>query len=335
MRIKPIHPTPWDVRLVDFTTESNIEYFLKYTTPTIIIDQAEKNQGCCENVVCDASSCKGASKEDTSYKGFYLKNLWSSLAEWSGCGLGVPILLDNGIDVTVQYYAPTLSAMQVYTKKPVGRDSDQDLLSSKYVPKRNVPTASEGRSNGDLRRPVDVFGHLYFEFNELVTPYNRVPLTEKINELAKEHPGLVDLHSSALSPYSWISIAWYPIYQIPAMKNSDDLSACFLTYHSLHQGEYVITGAPSKAPQGNKKIEERERKGKRLMIPARREIIEKVLLAPFALATYRLTQKLWKRPDTSDDEVITAKENAAFSWLSSVKFEHSDFTFFISRKYRC
>ncbi|KAM7279273.1 hypothetical protein ACFE04_006407 [Oxalis oulophora] len=63
----------------------------------------------------------------------------------------------------------------------------------------------------------------------------------------------------------------------------------------------VVMGRPSKEDQG-----------KSMMITARREITEKALLMPFALATYRLTEKLWKKPETSDEEVITAKENAAF-----------------------
>lgn len=59
------------------------------------------------------------------------------------------------------------------------------------------------------------------------------PTSYQIDELAREYPGLISLSSVDLSPASWMSIAWYPIYHIPVRLPVKDLSTCFLTYHTL------------------------------------------------------------------------------------------------------
>ncbi|XP_039035298.1 uncharacterized protein LOC120171700 [Hibiscus syriacus] len=80
---------------------------------------------------------------------------------------------------------------------------------------------------------IDQCGYLYYQYNETASPYDRVPLLEKINELSKHYPCLFDLGSADVSPYSWMAIAWYPVYQIPLAREVKELSACFLTYHPL------------------------------------------------------------------------------------------------------
>lgn len=55
----------------------------------------------------------------------------------------------------------------------------------------------------------------------------------QISVLASHFPGLKTLNSCDLSPSSWISVAWYPIYRIPMGPTLQNLDACFLTYHSL------------------------------------------------------------------------------------------------------
>ncbi|CAN1158202.1 hypothetical protein LINPERPRIM_LOCUS11722 [Linum perenne] len=51
-------------------------------------------------------------------------------------------------------------------------------------------------------------GFLYCQYFERSTPYGRVPLMDKINGLARRHPGLMSLRSVDLSSASWMSIAW-------------------------------------------------------------------------------------------------------------------------------
>jgi len=55
----------------------------------------------------------------------------------------------------------------------------------------------------------------------------------QISVLASQFPELKTLRSCDLSPSSWISVAWYPIYRIPMGPTLQNLDACFLTYHSL------------------------------------------------------------------------------------------------------
>ena len=48
---------------------------------------------------------------------FSLSEVWKFYVEKSFYGSAVPILLNDG-DTVVQYYAPSLSAIQIYTTKP-------------------------------------------------------------------------------------------------------------------------------------------------------------------------------------------------------------------------
>ncbi|XP_019259354.1 PREDICTED: uncharacterized protein LOC109237493 isoform X2 [Nicotiana attenuata] len=127
---------------------------------------------------------------------------------------------------------------------------------SSPLQKRNVVSdfsSSPECSNTDLHHPPVEFKlsddnvELLFEYFEREQPQNRKPLFEKIQELVAgnlpsssgvygdpsvlQSTRLPDLH-----PYSWFSVAWYPIYKIP----NGNLRAAFLTYHSL--GHYVGRG---------------------------------------------------------------------------------------------
>nr|GMD70667.1 uncharacterized protein LOC109167854 [Ipomoea batatas] len=77
-------------------------------------------------------------------------------------------------------------------------------------------------------------------------------IDNKIAELAEVHPGLMTFKTTDLSPASWISVAWYPIYQIPTKGNHKDrLSTCFLTYHALSSSS--IRGGVKLDKDGDKK----------------------------------------------------------------------------------
>lgn len=138
-----------------------------------------------------------------------LSDIWSAYDKWSTFCVGVPLKLNDysWTDAT-QYYAPTLSAMQIFTKKPFLDDG----------------SSSSSRSFGE-----DC--HLYFEYNETVSVDGlRLPLTMMVEELAKKHHGLNTLRTSDLSENSWFSITWSPATQIPSRQT---LNQYFLTYHSL------------------------------------------------------------------------------------------------------
>nr|GMD63549.1 Pyridoxine/pyridoxamine 5'-phosphate oxidase [Ipomoea batatas] len=135
-----------------------------------------------------------------------------------------------------------------------------------------------------------------------------------------------------LSPASWISVAWYPIYQIPTKGNHKDrLSTCFLTYHALSSSS--IRGVNSdkdgnkkgkkvlemvKGEEGNNNI---KKSGDALYYPY-----------PFGLATYRLDDEIWINGNTFDDyERIIDLYNAAECWLKRLNFWHRDFNFFTAQ----
>ncbi|OAO94279.1 hypothetical protein AXX17_AT5G22930 [Arabidopsis thaliana] len=134
-------------------------------------------------------------------------------------------------------------------------------------------------------------------------------------DLAEEHTGLSSLTSSDLSPNSWISIAWYPIYPIPPVIGVDGISAAFLTYHLLKPNFPETIGKDDK---GNEQGE---------------SSTPEVLLPPFGAMTYKAFGNLWMMPGTSDYQNREMNEESADSWLRKRGFSHSDFNFFMSRKF--
>lgn len=74
------------------------------------------------------------------------------------------------------------------------------------------------------------------EFFEAEGPHLRLPLSERIEELAGACPALRALSSDAVHPASWFAVSWYPLYRIPSVVDphvARDLQAGFLTFHSL------------------------------------------------------------------------------------------------------
>ncbi|XP_056850951.1 uncharacterized protein LOC108825256 [Raphanus sativus] len=161
----------------------------------------------------------------------------------------------------------------------------------------------------------DISGYLYFQYNELEKPHERHPLTAKIELLAEQHSGLHSLTSSDLSPDSWLSIAWYPIYQIPSVKSmKKELSAAFLTYHKLKPD------FPETFVEDDKKLKGHGKSSK-----------EEVVLPPSGAVTYKAGGDVWNMPGTSDHDDRDRHEKAASSWVEKLGFTHSDYMFF----FRC
>ncbi|GMJ06749.1 hypothetical protein like AT1G03610 [Hibiscus trionum] len=304
----------WDFPI---SNHSNLQCFLKCTTPTV-----EKRM----------KTCNGEAKKDLN-EGFKLSELWQCFTEWSAYGVAVPILLNNG-DRVIQYYSPSLSALQLYTTKPFPSSSDDHQINLKFRGRDKMnKTASNNNSsclgsNATTRDGDDSChkmttrkcGYLYYQYNETTSPYDRVPFNEKISELSKQYSGLVDLHSKDLSPYSWMAIAWYPVYQVPGATNVKELSACFLTYHPLSS---LSLGSQ------NIRLESEKVDGKRSGMSMREEIC----LPPFAMITYKMFGTLWISPDTSDFDFVLCQRNAASYWLKQLQFHHHDFNF-MSRQFQ-
>ncbi|PPD78195.1 hypothetical protein GOBAR_DD24886 [Gossypium barbadense] len=243
--------SPWDLPLPYASNHSNLQCFLRCITPVVPTRLLPKK--CNEDSNCGNLETNEKERDE---EGYSLSEVWESYSEWSAYGVDVPIVLNNG-DCVVQYYSPSLSAMQIYTFKP---------------------------SSSSFRLVLRA-------------------CLKQMNELGKHYPGLFDLRSTEISPYSWMAIAWYPVYQIPMATNMKELSACFLTYHPL-----------SGSRTGSNK--------------------EEISLPPFAVVTYKLFGTLWINPETSDKDTIICQQTAACNWLRQLQFQHHDFNFFMSRQFQ-
>ncbi|KAL6883550.1 hypothetical protein ACP4OV_010964 [Aristida adscensionis] len=304
---------------------SNLQCFLDCTTPAVETHILPKANG---RLSTDAWN----QTEMDSLEYFNLSDLWEQYYEWSAYGAGATVQLPGGERV-VQYYVPYLSGIQLYTNKALtasrsfGEDNGMDFWSddedNEKMSRSWSSTSDESLFNYDLlagnrKRP----GHLYLEFFEVGSPYGRVPLMDKVYELSQGFPGLTSLKSSDLSPASWMSVAWYPIYHIPYQRNVKDLSACFLTYHTIsssfqdHALESMTNGCYN--PVANGKHDHMDSKTNTVSLP------------PFGLAAHKVQGSLWTNPRTGDHKRMVSLFGAAESWLKQLGVHHHDFNFFIT-----
>ncbi|XP_052882770.1 uncharacterized protein LOC108471750 [Gossypium arboreum] len=270
--------SPWDFTVPNVPTHSNLQCFLQCITPIV-------------------KKCNKSSKEEAEKEGFKLSEVWESYSEWSAYGVAVPILLNNG-DRVVQYYSPTLSALQLYTSTLIddklwGKDKNDKTSSNDNRSCLGSNVAKNDDNSCNIQTTADRCGYLYCQYDETTTPYDRVPFTEKVSEL-------------------------YPVYQIPTAINVKELSACFVTYHPLFS-----------LPQAseNMKLEVEKVEGKKSKE-------EEMCLPPFAMVSYKMFGTLWTNPKTTDSDIALRHRTAACCWLKQLNFHHHDFNFFMSRQYQ-
>ncbi|XP_062221429.1 uncharacterized protein LOC133920862 isoform X2 [Phragmites australis] len=268
--------------------QSNLEVFLEAATPQLRWCSAPLD--CFEgpNNVWQLDK-----KDAVDY--FTLEDLWEHYSESSVYGLSVPVRLETGKSIT-QHFVPYLSAIQIYTTtRSMGSETDSwsdDSTGERLS--RSWDDASDDLSYDEFdSTPAKQRAYLNFQYSEWDPPYERAPLADKVAELAQDYPCLTSLKSAQLSPSSWLSVAWYPIYHIPAHGNLKGISTCFLTYHSISsvfQDKIVqCDGSHSDS--------------------------RTVVLSPFGLATYRMEGKLWSDPATDGGGGSSDLYWAASSWL--------------------
>ncbi|XP_031268367.1 uncharacterized protein LOC116126835 isoform X2 [Pistacia vera] len=296
----------WDLQYPLSSTHSNIQCFLECITPTLTTHLQQTP------LVKDEADC------------FSLSDLWNLYVEWSSYGASVPLMLD-GYESVVQYYSPSLSALQIYTNAarpsiPLIRNADAN------------PNLDDSINNQYYGAPKieDQLGLLYCQYNEISSPYYRLPFTEKINELSQGYPRLLKFKSTDISLYSWMAIAWYPIYQIPTMRNVRELSACFLTYHKLSPS---FEGLPNFITEEDEKLKCMSSWEENPRDKSKGNGRGEILFAPFAMATYKMFGRLWINPEMSDQERVISYLSAASTWLKQLGFQHHDFNFFMSRRF--
>ncbi|GAA0149941.1 hypothetical protein LIER_08992 [Lithospermum erythrorhizon] len=323
---------------------SNLQSFLDYVTPLVPSKTVPKD------FRQDTSLWNPVDKDEIEY--FTLQDLWECYEDWSAYGLGVPVLLNNGESV-VQYYTPYISAFQIYTNKPKNNlrdvegssggspsedqsstiESGSDKLSrsssNNSYKTWDATSGDSGSDHGGSSPVKNRLGYLYHQYHEMNSPFWRIPLVEKVAELSENLPGLLSLKSVDLSPASWMSVAWYPIYHIPMKRTEKDLATCFLTYHTLSstfQGNNDVDptengdhGSPVKAQLLSGTAGVKKMKGK-----------NRVPLPPFGLNTYRMQGDVWLNGDPLDYDKMADLYCASDSWLKQLGFRHHDFHFFTS-----
>ncbi|KAM3382758.1 hypothetical protein P3S68_008333 [Capsicum galapagoense] len=303
--------------------QSNLEFFLDTTTPFVASHFLAKSEIRNLNRLWHPKE-----REEIEY--FTLADLWNCFDEWSAYGAGVPIRLDSG-ETLVQYYVPYLSAIQIFSSSSSGsilreetesaweiRDSFSDLFSdeseSEKLSRSDGCSSDEGQFEQDNHLQMNNrLGYLYYQYFESSSPYGRVPLVDKISSLTERHPGLMSLRSVDLSPASWMSVAWYPIYHIPMGRTIKDLSTCFLTFHTLSSSFQDMD------------LEDNMEKGIR-----KRNEGEAIPLPPFGLASYKMQGNVWISDRTGrGQERMLSLLSAADSWLKQLRVQHHDFNYFL------
>uniref|UniRef100_A0A1D1Y3I0 Peptide deformylase n=1 Tax=Anthurium amnicola TaxID=1678845 RepID=A0A1D1Y3I0_9ARAE len=314
---------------------SNLQRFLKCTTPSVPSQFLPKTS--IQNL---REEWQLGDSDTVEY--FTLEDLWDCFDEWSAYGAGAPIHLDDDKAV-VQYYTPFLSGIQLYTGKygnirnsredshlEFERDSTSSDSEEAKLSRTNSISSDRTWDSEDSGTDPEVdmkikerFGKLYFQYFDYNGPHLRLPLKDMINKFAQTYPGLNSLRSIDLSPASWMAIAWYPIYHIPAQRNPKELYSAFLTYHTL-----------SSSFQDNLSIEMVNQvsftdvKSREVRI---KEDSDTISLPPFGLAAYRMQRHVWVNPKTQDCQRLTSLLSSAASWLMQHEVDHPDFNFFVSR----
>ncbi|XWS53561.1 hypothetical protein CRYUN_Cryun10bG0012000 [Craigia yunnanensis] len=180
---------------------------------------------------------------------------------------------------------------------------------------RNRPFGGSSSDESDICNPPD---QLIFEYLEHDQPFSREPLADKISVLASLFPALRTYRSCDLSPSSWISVAWYPIYRIPMGPTLQNLDACFLTYHSLS------TSSPGTGMDGLpfRGFNVREFRGADMSL--------KLPLPTFGLAFHKFKVSVWNPDEVDECQKANSLLRAADNWLRLLQVNHPDFRFFVS-----
>ncbi|KAK4768154.1 hypothetical protein SAY87_003295 [Trapa incisa] len=315
-------------------SRGNLERFVESTTPSVPAQYLSK------------ITMRGWQTCDVEFQPYFtLGDMCESFREWSAYGKGVPLTLD-GRDRVVQYYVPYLSGIQLYcppeNSHPKSRsgseDSDSDYYKdsssgddniepeSKFSRSENkisfrmgglsVSTDQSSGSSGqegfssDDSEAGNSRGRLLFEYLERDPPHRREPLADKIMDLAGRFKALNEIRSCDLLPFSWISIAWYPIYRIPTGSTLKDLDACFLMYHTLSTPMDGSGGAqsPKKVMDG----------------------VPKIRLPVIGMATYKFTGSMWTQTGLEELHRVNSLRRDADNWLKLLGVSHPDFRFFAS-----
>ncbi|GER46884.1 hypothetical protein STAS_23947 [Striga asiatica] len=283
-----------------FESDSYLDRFLEHTTPSVAAQHFPRT-----------SMRLWRNRGNGFHPFFILGDLWESFREWSVYGVGVPLLL-NGNDSVVQYYVPSLSGIQLYID-PTSHVMEQRRPGEESDANSSRDTSSDGDcesgtnsrdNNARVPSASNPPGLLIFEYFEKELPFHREPLADKMAKLASRLPELKTYRSCDLTPSSWISVAWYPIYRIPVGPTLQNVDACFLTFHSL-----------AKPIRGGERIHDAN---------------SKLSLPTFGLVSYKYKVSDWNGNGVFEGQKVDSLLRAADNWLRLLQVNHPDYNFFMS-----
>ncbi|KAE9589476.1 hypothetical protein Lalb_Chr21g0309401 [Lupinus albus] len=250
---------------------------------------------------------------------FSLEDLWELFTESGAYGVEVPLIV-NGSDPIQQYYVPYLSAIQLYEEeKRIDESSKEAASIDIYSQKLSRLNLREGTTMSSSTYETEVCnspGQLVYEYFEGALPHLRPPLHIKVSALASEFPNLKKYRSSDLSPSSWFSVAWYPIYRIPVGATLKSLDASFLTFHLLSTNSRSRNQL-HRASSGRKVQGVHRSLNRSLPI--------------FGLASCKYKGSVLSPDGASEWEQVNALLQAAADWLQSLQAKHPDYEYFVSR----
>ncbi|KAJ6319040.1 hypothetical protein OIU76_014394 [Salix suchowensis] len=331
------------------TNSTNLDRFLEYTTPVVPAQFLPKTS-------IGGWRTRGLQHHQNLY--FVLGDLWESFKEWSAYGAGVPLLLNGSETVVqyyvpylsgIQLYIDPLRSSQGLRRPGEESDTessretssdgssdygaervasngvwepwsqlnvtDANIQSLNRLSLRNQPFRGSSSDECEISNPL---GRLIFEYMEYASPFTRQPLADQISVLASHFPGLKTLNSCDLSPSSWISVAWYPIYRIPMGPTLQNLDACFLTYHSLS------------TPVQSQNTEGKQRHSSTAREFHHADMSLKLPLPTFGLASYKFKVTFWNPNGVYECQKAGSLVKAADNWLRRLEVNHPDYRFFVS-----
>ncbi|CAJ1969819.1 unnamed protein product [Sphenostylis stenocarpa] len=131
-------------------SRSNLDRLLDALTPSVPAHSS------CEPTMKGSKTGYSAANNGTGRLYIVLEDLWESYREWSAYGVEVPVSHDGGEDAKI-YYAPSLSAIQLYAERRLEEDNSAE-------------SSEETSSSAE---------ELVYEFFQGAQPHIRPPLHEK------------------------------------------------------------------------------------------------------------------------------------------------------------
>nr|XP_016448291.1 PREDICTED: uncharacterized protein LOC107773377 [Nicotiana tabacum] len=298
-------------------------------------------------------------KEKSEY--FTLGDLWDCYEEWSSYGVGASIALKNNENV-VQYYAPCLSAIQIYTiKSPTilrnlsenhaidGLDLELESVSEVSGSEKLSRTSSNNSTDSTFEPAEgsrDPLSGSVSSRDVVVNQQNVQRSYASSMNVNENRLGYMYFQHSEIASPCWRIPLVEKIYEFsekhPGLQTlkSVDLSpaswmavAWYPIYHVPMKGitknisTYFLTYHTLSASFQDDFDDDICKD-----LPIEKKEKGGIPLPPFGLVPYKMQDDIWLNK-TQAYEKFNDLYSAADSWLKQLNFNHQDFKFFTSNSY--